>query len=87
VVGCAGVDPLVDAALAEGWSLDAEAITCPVRVVWGTADQLLRWPSAAVRYQQDWLPAADWVELDGIGHMPQLDVPAETAQLILGWTA
>ena len=32
-------------------------------------------------------PNADWVELDGVGHCPQLDVPLETAQLILGWTA
>jgi pimeloyl-ACP methyl ester carboxylesterase len=35
----------------------------------------------------EWLPHADWVELDGVGHCPQLDVPLETAQLILGWTA
>jgi hypothetical protein len=26
------------------------------------------------------------VELDGVGHCPQLDVPLETAQLILGFT-
>ena len=39
------------------------------------------------RYRDDWLPAADWVELDGIGHCPQLDVPLETAQLILGFSA
>jgi hypothetical protein len=25
--------------------------------------------------------------LDGVGHCPQLDVPLETAQLILGFTA
>ena len=62
------------------------AITCPVRIVWGTADQVLPWPSAAVRYREEWLPHADWVELDGIGHCPQLDVPLETAQLILGFT-
>ena len=35
----------------------------------------------------EWLPHADWVELEGIGHCPQLDVPLETAQLILGFTA
>jgi pimeloyl-ACP methyl ester carboxylesterase len=33
------------------------------------------------------LPAADWVELHGVGHAPQLDAPLETAQLILGVTA
>ena len=32
-------------------------------------------------------PHADWVELDGVGHCPQLDVPLETAELILGFTA
>jgi pimeloyl-ACP methyl ester carboxylesterase len=56
-------------------------------VIWGTADKILFWPAAAERYRRDWLPNADWVELDGIGHAPQLDVPAETAQLILGFTS
>jgi pimeloyl-ACP methyl ester carboxylesterase len=55
--------------------------------VWGTADRLLEWPSTAMRYRRDWLPHADWVELEGVGHAPQLDVPLETAQLILGFTA
>ncbi len=30
---------------------------------------------------------ADWVVLDGVGHCPQLDVPLDTAELILGFTA
>ena len=83
---CTAVAPLVEQALRDGWSLDAERIACPVRVVWGTEDRLLAWPSAAERYRRDWLPHADWVELDGVGHCPQLDVPLETAQLILGVT-
>jgi pimeloyl-ACP methyl ester carboxylesterase len=82
---CDAVVPLVEYARREGWKLDAERITCPVRVVWGTADKLLYWPSAAARYRDDWLPHADWVVLEGIGHCPQLDVPLETAQLILGF--
>ena len=87
VAGCTGVQPLIDLALSDGWALDPEQISCPVRIVWGTADRLLEWPSAAARYHNDWLPHADWVELDGVGHCPQLDVPLETAQLILGVTA
>ena len=55
-------------------------------MVWGTADKLLPWPAAAARFRHDWLPHADWVELDGVGHAPQLDVPLETAQLILDFT-
>ena len=76
-----------DFALRHGWSLDAGSITCAVRVVWGMDDRILPWPSTAARYRTDWLPHADWVELDGVGHCPQLDVPLETAQLILGFTS
>ena len=83
VAGCEAVYDLIDHAEREGFDLDAEAITCPVRIVWGTADRILPWPIAAERYRTEWLPSADWVELDGVGHMPQLDVPLETAQLIL----
>ena len=87
VAGCDGAPALIEYAHAHGWSLDAERVTCPVRFVWGTADRLLPWPRAAVRYRERWLPNADWVVLDGVGHCPQLDVPTETAQLILGFTA
>jgi pimeloyl-ACP methyl ester carboxylesterase len=78
--------PLLEDAFGVGWPLDTEKITCPVRIVWGTADRIHPWPSAAARYRHDLLPHSDWVELEGIGHCPQLDVPLETAQLILGFT-
>ena len=84
---CEATLPLIEHALRDGWSLDAERITCPVRIVWGTDDRILPWPRAAVRYRDDWLPHADWVVLDGVGHSPQLDVPLEAAQLILGFTS
>ena len=56
-----------------------------MRIVWGTEDRLLVAVRAAARYRA-WLPHADWVELDGVGHAPQLDVPLQAAQLILGFT-
>jgi pimeloyl-ACP methyl ester carboxylesterase len=87
VVACDAVRPMVDHALRAGYRLDAEKIDCPVRVVWGTADRLLPWPSAAARYRSEWLPHADWVVLDDVGHCPQLDRPLETAQLILGFSS
>jgi pimeloyl-ACP methyl ester carboxylesterase len=88
IASATGALPMIDYALREGYGgLDAERIACPVRIVWGTDDRLLPWPSAAARYRADWLPHADWVELDGVGHCPQLDVPLEAAQLILGFTA
>jgi pimeloyl-ACP methyl ester carboxylesterase len=69
----------------EGFPLAAERIECPLRIVWGTADRILEWPEAAARYRR-LFPQADWVELAGVGHCPQLDVPAVTADLILGFT-
>jgi pimeloyl-ACP methyl ester carboxylesterase len=84
---CTGTLPLIEYALREGYGLPADRITCPVRIVWGTADRLLPYPASAVRFRRDWLPQADWVELEGVRHCPQLDVPVETAQLILGFTA
>jgi pimeloyl-ACP methyl ester carboxylesterase len=85
--GCAAVSGLLEHARRAGWRLDAERIGCPVRVVWGTADRLLEWPRAAARYRREWVPQADWVKLDGIGHCPQLDDPPVAADIILGFTA
>lgn len=87
VAGCEGAAALIGYARREGYSVDPEQVTCPVRIVWGTADRILRWPDAAARYREEWFPNADWVVLDGIGHCPQLDVPDETAELILGFAS
>ena len=89
LLGVASCDAARLLAYAAGasWELDASRIGCPVRVVWGIDDRLLPWPSAAARLRAEWLPWADWVELDGVGHCPQLDVPLEAAQLILGWVS
>jgi pimeloyl-ACP methyl ester carboxylesterase len=85
IASCQAAKPLIDIALHEGLPLEPEEIRCPVRIVWGTADKLLPWPRAASWYRRKSLPHADWVLLEGIGHCPQLDVPLETAQLILGF--
>jgi pimeloyl-ACP methyl ester carboxylesterase len=83
---CPGVMPLIQYAEQFGWNLDAEKIGCPVRLVWGTADQILVLPTAAVRFREEWVPQGEWIELDGAGHCPQLDRPIETAQLIADFT-
>ncbi|MBN8866242.1 MAG: alpha/beta fold hydrolase [Solirubrobacterales bacterium] len=81
---CPAALPMVELARREGFNLDAARIDCPVRFVWGTEDRLLPWPSYAVRYREEWLPGAEYVELDGVGHCPQLEVPLEVAELIAG---
>ena len=88
VASASGARAMIEHGLREGYDeLAAQDIACPVRIVWGTADRLLPWPSAAARFRHEWLPQADWVELDGVGHCPPLDVPLEAAQLVLGFTA
>jgi pimeloyl-ACP methyl ester carboxylesterase len=84
VARCPGSDQLIDVALRSEWRLDAERIECPVRIVWGTDDELLPWPAAASRFRAE-LPQADWIELDGVGHYPQLEAALETAELIAGF--
>lgn len=86
VASCTAADPLIEHARGQKWTLDAEKITCPVRIVWGTEDALLPLQWAAARFRDEWLPNADWIELGGVGHCPQLDIPLETAELILGFT-
>jgi pimeloyl-ACP methyl ester carboxylesterase len=83
--GCEALPALLHYADQHDWNLEAERITCPVRIIWGTEDRILPWPAAAADLQAK-LPQADWVVLDGIGHCPQLDVPLEAAELILGFT-
>lgn len=63
-----------------------EGIECSVRIAWGTKDRIL--PHG--RYSQRLralLPAADYIELEGLGHVPMVDDPALVAQTILEVTA
>ena len=83
--GCIDALAIVEQGRRQGWPVDLDRVGCPVRFVWGTEDRLLAWPRAAARYREA-LWHADWVELEGVGHCPQLDVPTETAQLILDFT-
>jgi pimeloyl-ACP methyl ester carboxylesterase len=83
---CEAAPLMANGARPDSWNLDAERITCPVRIVWGTADKILQRPTATARYRNEWLPSADWIELEGVGHCVQLDAPVETAQLILDFT-
>lgn len=85
VARCDGAQALIEHGLSEGFSVDLESIACPVRFVWGAEDRLLAWPAAAQSYRER-LPTADWIVLDEVGHLPQQDVPAVCAEMILGFT-
>jgi pimeloyl-ACP methyl ester carboxylesterase len=85
VACCEAAAAMIEYALRAEWTIEADAIACPVRVIWGSADELLPWPRAAARYRDEWLPHADWILLDDVGHYPHLDVPLEAAELISGF--
>jgi pimeloyl-ACP methyl ester carboxylesterase len=59
------------------------AIRAPVLLVHGDRDRLV--PVATARAAARANPAWELAVLPGVGHVPQLEAPAETAQTVLGW--
>jgi len=59
------------------------SITCPVLLIHGTADRLV--PVAAARAAVRASPAWSLREFAGVGHVPQLEVPQDTADAVLSW--
>jgi pimeloyl-ACP methyl ester carboxylesterase len=60
------------------------ALDVPVLVIFGAADP--RWePSSAHRYER--VPHARVELLPGVGHLPMLEAPGTTGELLLGFTA
>lgn len=60
-------------------------IECPVTIATASKDRLLRRPSYFARYRR-MLPDAEWVVLDGVGHVPMSEDPDGVANLILSQT-
>lgn len=78
---CPALVPLLAESRAGGYP-DIARIECPTRIVWGTADKILPPTRLSSRFRR-MVPQADWVEIPGGGHMPQIDHPERTAELIL----
>jgi pimeloyl-ACP methyl ester carboxylesterase len=58
----------------------------PMRVIWGSEDSLLPMRGYSERWRR-LLPSAEWIVLDGAGHVPMYDDPERVAELILEVTA
>lgn len=77
---------LMSAIERDGPPADFAGVSCPVLLAWGTKDRLL----PAARYSQrmrNLLPAAHWMDLPGLGHMPMGDDPQLIASVIAGFAA
>ena len=57
----------------------------PALFIWGSHDPLV--PPAFSRHVQRWLPGAEQVTLEECGHVPQVEQPDETHQLLLRFFA
>ncbi len=56
-------------------------LQAPALFVWGSHDRLV--PAAFSRHVRKWLPQAEQVTIDHCGHVPQVERPEETNQLLL----
>jgi pimeloyl-ACP methyl ester carboxylesterase len=63
-----------------------ERMSCPVRLVWGSHDRLLPLEGYSQRWRRV-LPQADWVVLQGVGHVQMHDDPEAVARSILEVTS
>jgi pimeloyl-ACP methyl ester carboxylesterase len=57
----------------------------PALFVWGSHDSLV--PPAFGRHVRTWLPSAEQVTVDACGHVPQVERPEETGELLRGFFA
>ncbi len=65
---------------------DLGEIDCHVRIAYGTHDRLIRWPKYYTRMKQ-LLPDAEYLALEGMGHLAMWDGPEDVARVILEVTA
>jgi pimeloyl-ACP methyl ester carboxylesterase len=61
------------------------ALAPPALFVWGSHDSLV--PAAFGRHVRRWLPSAEQVTVDGCGHVPQVERPEQTDELLMSFFA
>jgi pimeloyl-ACP methyl ester carboxylesterase len=62
-----------------------EPFDSPLLIAWGTKDRILPYSRYTVAHKRH-LPHAQWVKLDGLGHVPMSDDPALVAKTILDFS-
>jgi len=85
-LGCSVVNDALRLAASGDMFGELGPIACPVRIAYGTRDRIIRWPAHYVGIQRR-LPDADYLALQGLGHLVMWDDPELTARTILEVTA
>jgi pimeloyl-ACP methyl ester carboxylesterase len=83
---CSVYFDLMDAVTRDGPPKSFDGISVPVLLVWGTRDRILP-PKRYSERLRRMVPAAEWVELKGLGHMPMSDDPELVARTITEFVA
>lgn len=83
---CSVYFELMDAITRDGPPKSFDGISVPILLMWGTRDRILPSKRYSERLRR-MLPASEWVELKGLGHMPMSDDPALVAQTISSFVA
>ena len=86
VVACPIYFPLMDAILRDGPPSSFDGVSCPVLLAWGTRDRIIPSPRYSDRLRR-LIPAAEWLDLHGLGHVPMSDDPELIACTITGFAA
>jgi pimeloyl-ACP methyl ester carboxylesterase len=82
---CAIFDAIIASNEDGGWRRrDIPPLDVPVRVVWGTRDRILPIEHASAHWRET-LSGADWVELEGAGHLPWFDDLDGVEALVREW--
>ena len=61
------------------------ALAPPALFVWGSHDSLV--PPAFGRHVRSWLPSAEQVTVEACGHVPQVERPEQTVELLMSFFA
>lgn len=70
---------------ARGFYPRLAGLTPPTLFVWGAHDSLV--PPAFSRYIRKWMPGAEQVILQDCGHVPQVECPEQTNELLMDFFA
>ncbi|UTI63606.1 alpha/beta fold hydrolase [Paraconexibacter antarcticus] len=84
--GCIGFDEILQSIHEGGFQGLDEPLDCRVRIAWGDCDRTIPFDRYGEPYRT-LVPGAEFIVMEGVGHVPMFDDPALVARTILRVTA